>query len=62
MLTGVLLLMDAGMRYRPNGAGLPALESLGGLAVAVAGWFLRRTAMARRTKLDDDTDDDTDED
>jgi len=58
MLAGALLLMDAGMRYRPDGSSLPALESSAGFAVAVAGWLLRRTAVAKRVKFDNDSGED----
>jgi hypothetical protein len=57
MVAGVLLLMDACVHYRPDCSALAGAESVVGFGVAVTGWLLRRTALAKaaaRKNIDED--------
>ena len=44
MLGGAVLLLESSLALRPHGRTLAAVEALAGFALAVAGWWLRRTA------------------
>lgn len=45
MLSGAALLMHSGLAWQPGGSRWPMVESLAGFATAVAGWWLRRSAL-----------------
>jgi|GEM_PF-2596104 len=47
LLGGVLMMLDACIRFGPGNVTAAGLESTAGFAVAVTGWLLRRAAIAR---------------
>ena len=50
MLAGAVLIVDGGLPARSHGPNLPVVETMAGFAVAVTGWVLRRTALAKAAK------------
>lgn len=47
LLGGVLMMLDACIRFEPGNVTAAGFESTAGFTVAVTGWLLRRAAIAR---------------
>jgi hypothetical protein len=58
MLAGASLVVDGGLPARSRGTNLATVETLVGFVLAVAGWLLRRAALAKpeETNIDSDRD------
>jgi hypothetical protein len=58
MLAGAVLIVDGGLPSRSNGPNVAIAETLAGFVLAVIGWVLRRTVLAKpgRNKVGSDRD------
>jgi hypothetical protein len=58
MLAGAVLLVDGALPTRSNDANPSAVETLAGFVLAVIGWVLRRTVLAKPGKIKIGSDED----
>jgi len=47
MLAGAVLILDGGLPSRSSGPNLALAETMAGFVLAVIGWVLRRTVLAK---------------